>query len=83
MATQERERPDGGPSLEQILGLVAPGMLDVAVAPRGSGVPVADVALYDPGEDRDDDTWAASGLILLAVGGTPPRRRRSTCCAWC
>ncbi|MBQ0888368.1 helix-turn-helix domain-containing protein [Streptomyces sp. RM72] len=68
MATQEPERPDSGPSLEQILGLIAPGMLDVVVAPRGPGVPVADVVLHDPGEERDDETWAASGLILLAVG---------------
>ncbi|WP_030182687.1 PucR family transcriptional regulator [Streptomyces violaceorubidus] len=68
MAAQEPDRPDSGPSLDRILGLIAPGMLDVVVAPRGSGVPVADVALYDPGEERDDGTWAASGLILLAVG---------------
>lgn len=68
MAAQEPDRPDSGPSLDRILGLIAPGMLDVVVAPRGSGVPVADVALYDPGEERDDGTWAASGLILLAIG---------------
>ncbi|MET9827588.1 hypothetical protein ABZ038_39430 [Streptomyces sp. NPDC006349] len=68
MATQEPVRQDGGPSLEQILGLIAPGMLDVVVAPRGPGVPVADVVLHDPGEERDDGAWAASGLILLAVG---------------
>ncbi|WP_413753161.1 helix-turn-helix domain-containing protein [Streptomyces sp. R-74717] len=68
MPTHEPDRPDTGPSLEQILGLIAPGMLDVVVAPRGTGVPVADVALHDPGEERDDDARAASGLILLAVG---------------
>ncbi|MGV9900181.1 hypothetical protein ACWDVV_40220, partial [Streptomyces tendae] len=68
MATQEPNRSDRGPSLEQILALVAPGMLDVVVAPRGSRVPVADVVLHDPGEERDDGSWAASGLILLAVG---------------
>ena len=68
MAAREPDRRDGRPSLEQILRLIAPGMLDVVVAPRGSGVPVADVVLYDPGEERDDGTWAASGLILLAVG---------------
>ncbi|CAL9671459.1 PucR family transcriptional regulator [Streptomyces sp. enrichment culture] len=68
MATQEPNRPDGGPSLEQILALIAPGMLDVVVAPRGARVPVADVVLHDPGEERDDGSWAASGLILLAVG---------------
>ncbi|WP_432132903.1 PucR family transcriptional regulator [Streptomyces tendae] len=68
MATQEPNRSDGGPSLEQILALVAPGMLDVVAAPRGPRVPVADVVLHDPGEERDDGSWAASGLILLAVG---------------
>ncbi|GGT52424.1 DNA-binding protein [Streptomyces atratus] len=68
MPTHEPDRRDTGPSLEQILGLIAPGMLDVVVAPRGTGVPVADVALHDPGEERDDDARTASGLILLAVG---------------
>ncbi|MFI9036821.1 PucR family transcriptional regulator [Streptomyces sp. NPDC053726] len=68
MPTHEPDRRDTGPSLQQILGLIAPGMLDVVVAPRGTGVPVADVVLHDPGEERDDDAWAASGLILLAVG---------------
>ncbi|WP_326766761.1 helix-turn-helix domain-containing protein [Streptomyces sp. NBC_01591] len=68
MPTHEPDRRDTGPSLEQILGLIAPGMLDVVVAPRGTNVPVADVVLHDAGEERDDGTWAASGLILLAVG---------------
>ncbi|MFH8514156.1 PucR family transcriptional regulator [Streptomyces gelaticus] len=68
MATPEPDRHEAGPSLKQILALVAPGMLDVVVAPRGTGVPVADVVLHDPGEERDDGTWAASGLILLVVG---------------
>ncbi|MFE9486020.1 PucR family transcriptional regulator [Streptomyces sp. NPDC006641] len=68
MPTHGPDRRDAGPSLEQILGLIAPGMLDVVVAPRGTGVAVADVVLHDPGEERDDGTWAASGLILLAVG---------------
>ncbi|WP_121716898.1 helix-turn-helix domain-containing protein [Streptomyces sp. E5N91] len=68
MAAREPDRRDGRPSLEQILRLIAPGMLDVVVAPRGTGVPVADAVLHDPGEERDDGTWAASGLILLAVG---------------
>ncbi|WP_406740080.1 PucR family transcriptional regulator [Streptomyces atratus] len=68
MPTHEPGRRDTGPSLEQILGLIAPGMLDVVVAPRGTAVPVAGVALHDPGEERDDGTWAATGLILLAVG---------------
>ncbi|MFD4944129.1 PucR family transcriptional regulator [Streptomyces sp. NPDC058409] len=68
MPTHEPDRRDTGPSLEQILGLIAPGMLDVVVAPRGTGVPVADVVLHDPGEERDDNARAASGLILLAVG---------------
>ncbi|MEV7853142.1 helix-turn-helix domain-containing protein [Streptomyces sp. NPDC088183] len=68
MPTHGPDRRDAGPSLEQILGLIAPGMLDVVVAPRGTGVAVADVVLHDPGEERDDGTWAVSGLILLAVG---------------
>ncbi|WP_327368818.1 helix-turn-helix domain-containing protein [Streptomyces sp. NBC_01217] len=84
MPTHEPDRRDTGPSLERILGLIAPGMLDVVVAPRGTGVPVADVVLHDPGEEREEreerdereeqveregDAWAAaSGLILLAVG---------------
>ncbi|GGV95775.1 DNA-binding protein [Streptomyces gelaticus] len=68
MPTHEPDRREAGPSLEQILGLVTPGMLDVVVAPRGTAVPVSDVALHDPGEERDDGTRAASGLILLAVG---------------
>ncbi|MFE6663927.1 PucR family transcriptional regulator [Streptomyces sp. NPDC057697] len=68
MPTHGPDRRDAGPSLEQLLGLIAPGMLDVVVAPRGTGVPVADVALHDPGEERDDGSGAASGLILLAVG---------------
>ncbi|MFJ1699024.1 PucR family transcriptional regulator [Streptomyces sp. NPDC088252] len=67
MPTHEPDRRDTGPSLEQILGLTAPGMLDVVVAPLGTGVPVADVVLHDSGEERDG-TWTASGLILLAVG---------------
>ncbi|MFH8472070.1 PucR family transcriptional regulator [Streptomyces sp. NPDC018000] len=68
MPAHEPDRHDAWPSLEQILGLIAPGILDVVVAPRGTGVPVADVVLHDPGEERDDDAPAASGLILLAVG---------------
>ncbi|MER5358452.1 helix-turn-helix domain-containing protein [Streptomyces sp. NPDC002785] len=68
MPAHEPDRHDAWPSLDQILGLIAPGMLDVVVAPRGTGVPVADVVLHDPGEERDDDARAASGLILLAVG---------------
>ncbi|WP_335932629.1 PucR family transcriptional regulator [Streptomyces sp. PTD5-9] len=71
MATHAQEPDDGRdarPSLGQILGLIAPGVLDVVAAPRGTAVPVADVVLHDPGEERDDGTWAASGLILLVVG---------------
>ncbi|WP_406382769.1 PucR family transcriptional regulator [Streptomyces sp. NBC_01618] len=69
MPAHEPDRNDAWPSLEQLLGLIAPGMLDVVVAPRGTGVEVADVVLHDPGEERDDDgAWAAPGAILLAVG---------------
>ncbi|MEE1768421.1 helix-turn-helix domain-containing protein [Streptomyces sp. JV185] len=68
MPTHEPGRHATGPSLEQILGLIAPGMLDVVVAPRGTAVPVAAVALHDPGEEREDGTWSATGLILLVVG---------------
>ncbi|MFD4762463.1 PucR family transcriptional regulator [Streptomyces sp. NPDC058439] len=69
MPAHEPDRPDTWPSLEQLLGLIAPGMLDVVVAPRGTGVPVTDVVLHDPGEERDDDdAWAAPGAVLLAVG---------------
>ncbi|WP_371665529.1 helix-turn-helix domain-containing protein [Streptomyces sp. NBC_01241] len=69
MPAHEPDRPDAWPSLEQLLGLIAPGMLNVVVAPRGTGVPVTDVVLHDPGEERDDDdAWAAPGAVLLAVG---------------
>ncbi|MFG3525215.1 PucR family transcriptional regulator [Streptomyces sp. NPDC047917] len=69
MPTHEPDRRETGPSLERILGLIDPGMLDVVVAPRGTGVPVTDVVLHDPGEEREDDgARAAAGLILLAVG---------------
>ncbi|MFD0626067.1 hypothetical protein ACFQ2K_28430 [Streptomyces sanglieri] len=69
MPTHEPDRCETGPSLERILGLIDPGMLDVVVAPRGTGVPVTDVVLHDPGEEREDDgAPAAAGLILLAVG---------------
>ncbi|MEV5199114.1 helix-turn-helix domain-containing protein [Streptomyces sp. NPDC053720] len=69
MATHEPDRRETGPSLERILGLTDPGMLDVVVAPLGTGVPVTDVVLHDPGEEREDDgARAAAGLVLLAVG---------------
>ncbi|MFD0291991.1 PucR family transcriptional regulator [Streptomyces sp. NPDC127118] len=69
MPTHEPDRRETGPSLERILGLIDPGTLDVVVAPRGTGVPVTDVVLHDPGEEREDDgARAAAGLILLAVG---------------
>ncbi|WP_406501296.1 helix-turn-helix domain-containing protein [Streptomyces sp. NBC_01590] len=55
MPTHEPDRRETGPPLEQILGLIDPGMLDVVVAPRGTGVPVTDVMLLDPGEEREDD----------------------------
>ncbi|MGW9117578.1 PucR family transcriptional regulator [Streptomyces sp. NPDC055663] len=55
MPTHEPDRRETGPSLEQILGLIDPGMLDVVVAPRGTGVPVTDVVLLDPGEEREDE----------------------------
>ncbi|MFB4421224.1 PucR family transcriptional regulator [Streptomyces sp. QL37] len=60
------DRP--GPTLAQLLALIAAGTLDVVVAPCGTGVPVSDVVLHDPGEERDDEVWAATGLVLLAVG---------------
>ncbi|MFD7430175.1 PucR family transcriptional regulator [Streptomyces sp. NPDC059818] len=60
--------PDHGPTLAQLLALIAAGTLDVVVAPRGTGVPVSDVVLHDPGEERDEEVWAATGLVLLAVG---------------
>ncbi|MFD0343913.1 PucR family transcriptional regulator [Streptomyces sp. NPDC127117] len=69
MPTHEPDRRETGPSLERILGLIDPGMLDVVVAPCGTGVPVTDVVLHDPGEEREDDgARTAAGLILLAVG---------------
>ncbi|MGW2178024.1 PucR family transcriptional regulator [Streptomyces sp. NPDC001732] len=65
----EPDRQPAGPSLEQLLALISPGTLDVVVAPRGTGVPVSDVALHDPEEEReDDDARTAPGTILLAVG---------------
>lgn len=64
----ETERPESGPTLAQLLALIAEGTLDVVVAPRGTGVPVRDVALHDPGEERDEGAWAATGMVLLAVG---------------
>ncbi|MCX4846561.1 PucR family transcriptional regulator [Streptomyces sp. NBC_00893] len=69
MPTHEPDRHETGPSLERILRLIDPGMLDVVVAPLGTGVPVTDVVLHDPGEEREDDgARAAAGLVLLAVG---------------
>ncbi|AXI80912.1 PucR family transcriptional regulator [Peterkaempfera bronchialis] len=68
MTTRREPNPDAtGPSLSQLLRLIDPGMLDVLAAPRGTDIPVADVVLHDPGEDRDEDR-AASGLVLLVVG---------------
>lgn len=57
-----------GPTLAQLLALVAAGTLDVVVAPCGTDVPVSDVVLHDPGEERDERTWAVTGLVLLVVG---------------
>ncbi|WP_030903415.1 PucR family transcriptional regulator [Streptomyces sp. NRRL F-5126] len=65
-----------GPSLAQVLRLAGAGLLDVAAAPRGTGVPVADVVLHDPGDARDG-AWTAPGLVLLGVGldaGSPDAR---------
>ncbi|MGA5699717.1 helix-turn-helix domain-containing protein [Peterkaempfera bronchialis] len=68
MTTRREPNPDAtGPSLSQLLRLIDPGILDVVAAPRGTDIPVADVVLHDPGEDRDEDR-AASGLVLLVVG---------------
>ncbi|MEU1468830.1 helix-turn-helix domain-containing protein [Streptomyces sp. NPDC005761] len=68
MHPSEADRPDTGPTLAQLLALIAAGTLDVVAAPRGTGVRVSDVVLHDPGEERDEETWAATGLVLLAVG---------------
>ncbi|TXS39311.1 PucR family transcriptional regulator [Streptomyces sp. OR43] len=64
----EADRSESGPTLAQLLALIAAGTLDVAVAPLGTGVRVSDVVLHDPGEERDEETWAATGMVLLAVG---------------
>lgn len=56
-----------GPTLSQVLRQAGSGVLDVAVAPRGTDVPVTDVVLHDPG-DALGGPGEASGLILLAVG---------------
>ncbi|MFF2012601.1 PucR family transcriptional regulator [Streptomyces sp. NPDC058195] len=66
MPTHEPDRDDPGPSLGQLLALVAPGTLDIVVAPRSTAVPVTGVALYDPGEEPLPR--GAAGLVLLAVG---------------
>ncbi|MFB6815280.1 PucR family transcriptional regulator [Streptomyces sp. NPDC056347] len=55
-----------GPSLGQLLALVAPGTLDVVVAPRSTSIPVTGVALHDPGEEPLP--YGTAGLVLLAVG---------------
>ncbi|MFJ6217116.1 PucR family transcriptional regulator [Streptomyces sp. NPDC092296] len=67
MTTHRPDPPAAGPSLAQLLRLVGPGALEVVAAPRGTEVPVADVVLHDPGEERDGG-WSAAGLVLLAVG---------------
>ncbi|MDJ1132023.1 PucR family transcriptional regulator [Streptomyces iconiensis] len=56
-----------GPTLTQILRQTGSGVLDVAVAPRGTDVPVTDVVLHDPG-DAHGSSREAAGLVLLAVG---------------
>ncbi|MFJ6012016.1 PucR family transcriptional regulator [Streptomyces sp. NPDC092952] len=68
MPTDQPGRDDTGPgpSLGQLLALVAPGTLDVVLAPRSTAVPVTGVALYDPGEEPLRQ--GAAGLVLLAVG---------------
>ncbi|MFE9854764.1 PucR family transcriptional regulator [Streptomyces sp. NPDC005780] len=64
----EADRSESGPTLAQLLALIAAGTLDVVVAPHGTGVRVSDVVLHDPGEERDEEAWAATGMVLLAVG---------------
>lgn len=64
----ETDRPETGPTLAQLLALIAAGTLDVVVAPHGTGVRVSDVVLHDVGEERDEEAWAATGMVLLAVG---------------
>ncbi|MFI6960203.1 PucR family transcriptional regulator [Streptomyces sp. NPDC050255] len=64
----EADRSESGPTLAQLLALIAAGTLDVVVAPHGTGVRVCDVVLHDPGEERDEEAWVATGMVLLAVG---------------
>lgn len=64
----DADRSESGPTLAQLLALIAAGTLDVVVAPHGTGVRVSDVVLHDPGEERDEEAWAATGMVLLAVG---------------
>ncbi|WP_328894260.1 PucR family transcriptional regulator [Streptomyces sp. NBC_00236] len=64
----EADRSESGPTLAQLLALIAAGTLDVVVAPHGTGVRVRDVVLHDPGEERDEEAWTATGTVLLAVG---------------
>ncbi|MFE6975757.1 PucR family transcriptional regulator [Streptomyces sp. NPDC057682] len=68
MHIRATEGPGQGATLAQLLALIAPGTLDVVAAPLTTAVPALDVVLHDAGEDRDEDSWAATGLVLLAVG---------------
>ncbi|WTW92612.1 helix-turn-helix domain-containing protein [Streptomycetaceae bacterium NBC_01309] len=56
----------GPPTLSHVLAVVGGDALELVHAPRGTGVPVRGVALYDADEAAERHT--SDGLLLLAVG---------------